>query len=70
LPRRLLVAGLFALAAPWPKRSTRFLAARWRWAYAAGFVRAALGWRASDAARRTIRHNPSGGAGVSARAIS
>ena len=68
LPRRLLVAALLALAAPWPKCSTRFLAARWRRAYAAGFVRAALGWRASDAARRTIR--PTSGGSTSARAIS
>jgi glycosyltransferase involved in cell wall biosynthesis len=52
LPRRLLVAALFAPAALWPQASTRFLTARWRRAYAAGFVRAALGWRATDAARR------------------
>ncbi len=70
LPRRMLVAALFALAAPWPKRSTWFLAARWRQAYAAGFVRAALGWRASDAARRTIRPSTSGNTGGAARAIS
>jgi len=52
LPRRLLVAALFAPAALWPEASTRFLPARWRWAYAVGFVRAALGWRVTDAARR------------------
>jgi glucosyl-dolichyl phosphate glucuronosyltransferase len=59
LPRRLVVATLFAPVGPWPKASTRLLAARWRRAYAAGFVRAALGWRASDAACRTIRPSAS-----------
>ena len=54
LPRRLVVAALFAPAGAWPKGSTRLLAARWRRAYAAGFVRAALGWRAGEAARRTV----------------
>ena len=53
LPRRLLVASLFAPVALWPRSSTRFLASRWRRAYAAGFIRAALGWRATGAARRT-----------------
>jgi len=52
LPRRLLVAALCAPAAMWPAASARFLGVRWRRAYAAGFVRAALGWRAADAARR------------------
>ena len=52
LPRRLLVAALYAPAALVPAASTRFLAVRWRWAYASGFVRAALGWRVTDAARR------------------
>ncbi|MSO99431.1 MAG: glycosyltransferase [Acetobacteraceae bacterium] len=51
-PRRLLVAILYAPVALWPRDSTRFLAVRWRWAYAAGFLRAALGWRAANAARR------------------
>lgn len=50
LPRRLAVTCLFAPAALIPRRSTRLLAARWRFAYAAGFVRAALGWRATSAA--------------------
>jgi hypothetical protein len=58
LPRRLLVAALFAPAALWPEASTGFLAARWRRAYAAGFVRAALGWRATDAARRIALPTP------------
>ncbi len=52
LPRRLLVACLCAPAALLPRSSTRWLAARWRWAYAAGFIRTALGWRTTDAARR------------------
>jgi glucosyl-dolichyl phosphate glucuronosyltransferase len=52
LPRRLLVALVFAPLALWPTRSTRCLGGRWRRAYAAGFVRAALCWRAAEAARR------------------
>jgi len=52
LPRRLLVAALTAPMAFWPRASTRFLGARWRWSYAAGFIRAALGWHVTDAARR------------------
>jgi glucosyl-dolichyl phosphate glucuronosyltransferase len=52
LPRRLLVGALFAPFALWPTTSTRFLEVRWRRAYAAGFVRAALGWRAAKAARQ------------------
>jgi GT2 family glycosyltransferase len=56
LPRRLLVAALCAPAALAPRQSTRLLAARWRWAYAAGFIRAALGWRAADTARRLASH--------------
>ena len=58
LPRRLLVAILFAPFGLWPRGSTRCLGVRWRWSYAIGFVRAALGWRATDAARRLAR--PSG----------
>lgn len=52
LPRRLLVAALFAPAALVPRRSTLLLGARWRLAYAAGFIRAALGWHAAGAAGR------------------
>jgi glycosyltransferase involved in cell wall biosynthesis len=52
LPRRLAVACLFAPAALVPRRSTFLLAARWRFAYASGFVRAALGWRATATAIR------------------
>jgi glucosyl-dolichyl phosphate glucuronosyltransferase len=55
LPRRLLVAILFAPGALVPRTSTDWLAMRWRHAYSAGFVRAALGWRATDAARRMAR---------------
>jgi glycosyltransferase involved in cell wall biosynthesis len=58
LPRRLLVAALFAPAALWPRSSTRCLALRWRQAYAAGFVRAAFGWRATEAARRIGTTHP------------
>nr|WP_294549434.1 glycosyltransferase [uncultured Rhodopila sp.] len=52
LPRRMLVAALFAPAALVPRHSTRLLGVRWRLAYAAGFIRAALGWRANEAAIR------------------
>jgi len=58
LPRRLAVAALFAPFAPWPRASSRCLGPRWRWAYAAGFVRAALGWRATDAARHIASAAP------------
>ena len=50
LPRRLAVACLFAPVALIPRRSTFLLAARWRLAYASGFVRAALGWAVTEAA--------------------
>lgn len=43
LPRRLAVALLFAPLALLPGRSTHLLAGRWRLAYAAGFLRAAIG---------------------------
>jgi hypothetical protein len=52
LPRRLLVAALFAPSALCRETSTRWLAVRWRRAYAAGFVRAALGWGVTGKARR------------------
>jgi glycosyltransferase involved in cell wall biosynthesis len=55
LPRRLAVACLFAPAAFIPRRSTLLLAARWRLAYAAGFIRAALGWDASATAASRAR---------------
>ena len=50
LPRRLLVAGLLAPAALIPEHTAFLLAARWRFAYAAGFIRAALGWHVTEAA--------------------
>lgn len=40
LPRRLLVAALYAPAALIPESSIWLLAPRWRWAYAAGFLKA------------------------------
>ncbi len=52
LPRRLLVACLLAPAWLIPRRSTALLAARWRVAYAVGFVRAAFGWHAAKTAIR------------------
>jgi hypothetical protein len=42
VPRRVAVALLFAPAGLLPRGSTRLLACRWRLAYAAGFLRAAL----------------------------
>jgi glycosyltransferase involved in cell wall biosynthesis len=50
LPRRLLVAGLLGPACLIPRHSTALLGARWRVAYAAGFIRAAFGWHATAAA--------------------
>jgi glycosyltransferase involved in cell wall biosynthesis len=50
LPRRLAVGLLLAPFGLVPRHSTRLLGARWRLAYAAGFVGAALGWRATAAA--------------------
>src|SRR5471030_2890730 len=49
LPRRLLVVGLLAPACLIPRNSTFLLAARWRVAYATGFIKTALGWRATQA---------------------
>lgn len=43
LPRRLVVATLLSPTALLPRGSTRLVHLRWRLAYAAGFVRAALG---------------------------
>jgi len=45
LPRRLVVAMVCAPAALIPPRAPWLIAPRWRLAYAAGFIRAALGWR-------------------------
>ncbi len=52
LPRRLAVAVLCAPAWLLSRRSSRWIALRWRLAYATGFVRTALGWRAGQAASR------------------
>jgi glucosyl-dolichyl phosphate glucuronosyltransferase len=54
LPQRLLVASLLAPTALIPRHSTILLGARWRLAYAAGFIRAAFGWHASGAAVRPM----------------
>lgn len=50
LPRRLLVACLLAPFCLIPRDSTLLLAARWRVAYATGFIKAALGWAVTEAA--------------------
>jgi hypothetical protein len=50
--RRLAVVVLFAPAALVPRRSVALLPLRWRLAYARGFLRALLGWRAAAAASR------------------
>jgi glycosyltransferase involved in cell wall biosynthesis len=50
LPRRLLVACLLAPTWLIPRHSTVLLGARWRVAYATGFIKAAFGWRATEAA--------------------
>jgi glucosyl-dolichyl phosphate glucuronosyltransferase len=50
LPRRLLVAVLLAPTLLIPRRATALLSARWRLAYATGFVKAAFGWHATKAA--------------------
>ncbi|MEO8713473.1 MAG: glycosyltransferase family 2 protein [Acetobacteraceae bacterium] len=55
LPRRVLVAALLAPAALIPRSSPRLIGPRWRLAYSAGFIRAALGWRAAAAAERIAR---------------
>jgi len=45
LPRRFAVAALFGPLALWPRRSARLIGARWRLAYATGFIRGAAYWR-------------------------
>jgi len=52
LPRRLAVAALFGPLALWPRRSVRLIGARWRLAYATGFIRGAVCWRTGRAAGR------------------
>lgn len=44
LPRRMLVAALFAPVALVPRSCTRLIGFRWRLAYAVGFIRGAIGW--------------------------
>jgi glucosyl-dolichyl phosphate glucuronosyltransferase len=56
LPRRLAVATLLSPAGLLPRRSTRLVPCRWRLAYAFGFIRGALDWRA--AARRCCWPSP------------
>jgi hypothetical protein len=50
LPRRLLVASLLCPTCLIPRRSTALLGARWRVAYATGFIKAAFGWHVTAAA--------------------
>jgi glycosyltransferase involved in cell wall biosynthesis len=54
LPRRVAVAALCAPVGLLPHDSTRLIGARWRLAYALGFIRAALGWHADT----TAQHAP------------
>jgi glycosyltransferase involved in cell wall biosynthesis len=58
LPRRLAVAALCAPTALMPAASPRLIAARWRLAYAAGFIRTALGWQAGRTAKRAGAARP------------
>jgi glycosyltransferase involved in cell wall biosynthesis len=60
VPRRLLVAALCAPAGLLPHRSTRLIGARWRLAYALGFIGAALGWYDAASAHRASVAPPSG----------
>lgn len=50
LPRRLAVACLLAPACLLPRRCHFLLAARWRVAYATGFIKASFGWHATETA--------------------
>lgn len=50
LPRRLLLVCLLAPTALIPNRTAFLLAARWRLAYATGFIRATFGWHVTEAA--------------------
>jgi glycosyltransferase involved in cell wall biosynthesis len=53
LPRRIAVAALCAPLGLLPRGSARLIDARWRLAYAVGFILAAFGWHA-DATARTM----------------
>lgn len=55
IPRRLLVLALFGVTTLLPRRSVLLIEARWRAAYALGFVRAAFGWQAARAAETLAR---------------
>jgi glycosyltransferase involved in cell wall biosynthesis len=50
LPRRLLIACVLAPSWVVPRHSTVLLTARWRVAYATGFIKAALGWPVTEVA--------------------
>jgi glycosyltransferase involved in cell wall biosynthesis len=52
LPRRIAVAALLAPSAMLPRHSKRLVPCRWRFAYALGFIRAALGWDATASPER------------------
>ncbi|HVC62183.1 MAG TPA: glycosyltransferase [Acetobacteraceae bacterium] len=60
LPRRVAVALLYAPTGLLSRRSTRLIGARWRLAYALGFIRAAFGWRPDATARRAAAGPPTG----------
>ena len=60
LPRRIAVAILCAPAGLLPRGSTRLIGARWRLAYAFGFIRAAFGWHADATARHDSQSPPIG----------
>ena len=53
LPRRLAVAALFGPLAVLSRRSVRLIGARWRLAYAIGFIRGAACWRTGGVAGRS-----------------
>jgi GT2 family glycosyltransferase len=53
LPRRIAVAALYLPLGLLPRGSARLIDARWRLAYALGFILAAFGWHA-DATARTM----------------
>ncbi len=58
LPRRIAVAALCAPAGLLPRGSTRLIGARWRLAYAVGFILAAFGWHADATARHAAPAPP------------
>lgn len=58
LPRRLIVAAICAPAQLLPASSTRLIWARWRFAYAAGFIRSAFGRDIARAAREEALAKP------------